>query len=97
MAYYPIVQKNSRPVSTAGHRLLPTFYMEDFSVIGFRVNDCDQAIRLLGQLPFALKHAGGSIEVGIESASQMHEVMLLLNGNGLECEIADIAEEMYQG
>ena len=97
MAYYPIVQKNSRQVSTAGLRLLPTFYMGDFSVIGFRVNDCDLAIRVLGQHPFALNQADGSIEVGIESASQMHEVMLLLNKNGFECEIVDISEEMYQG
>jgi hypothetical protein len=97
MAYYPIVQKNGRPVATAGHRLLPAFYMEDFSVIGFRVNDCDQAIRALGQHSFALKHSYGIIEVGIESATQMREVMQLLNGNSLECEIADIAEEMYQG
>lgn len=97
MAYYPIIQKYCRPVATAGHRPLPIFYMADFSVIGLRVNDCDHAIRSLGQHSFALKRANGIFEVGIESATQMREVMLLLNGNGLECEIADIAEEMYQG
>ena len=97
MAYYPIVQKNDRPVATTGHRLLPTFYMEDFSVVGFRVNDCDHAIRILDRHAFSLKREGGSIEVDIAWASQMHDVMQLLNGNGLECEIADIAEGMYQG
>lgn len=97
MAYYPIVQKNDRPVATPGHRLLPTFYMEDFSVLGFRVNDCGRAIRVLDRHAFSLKRAGGSIEVDIAGASQMHDVMQLLNGDGLECEIADIAEGMYQG
>jgi hypothetical protein len=36
----------------------------------------------------------GNMRVKIEPASQMHAVMQLLNGNGLECEIA---EGMYQG
>ena len=100
MAYYPIVQKNDRPVATSGHRLLPTFYMQGFSVIGFRVNDCDHAIRFLDQSAFVLKRANGSIKVNINSASQIREVMQLLNSYGLECEIADIAdiaEGMYQG
>ncbi len=97
MAYYPIVQKNDRPAETSGHRQLPTFYMEDFSVMGFRVNDCGHAIRVLDRHAFSLKRAGGSIEVDITGVSQMHEVMQLLNGDGLECEIADIAEGMYQG
>ncbi len=97
MAYYPIVQKNDRPVATSGHRQLPAFYMEDFSVIGFRVNDCGHAIRVLDRHSFSLKRAGGSIEVDIAEVSQMHDVMQLLNGDGLECEIADIAEGMYQG
>jgi hypothetical protein len=97
MAYYPIVQKNDRPVATSGHRLLPIFYMEDFSVVGFRVNDCDHATRVLDRHAFSLKRAGGCIEVDIARSSQMLDVMQLLNGNGLECEIADIAEGIYQG
>ena len=97
MAHYPIVQNNDQPVATSGHRLLPTFYMEDFSVLGFRVNDRGHAIRVLNRHAFSLKRAGGSIEVAIAGASQMHDVMRLLNGDGLVCEIADIAEGMYQG
>ncbi|MDX2452462.1 hypothetical protein [Desulfosarcina sp.] len=97
MAYYPIIQKNERQVATSGHRLLPIFYMEDFSVLGFRVNDCGHAIRVLDRHAFVLKRANGSIEVNIDRASQIREVMQLLNGSGLECEIADIAEGMYQG
>ncbi len=97
MAYYPIVQKNDRPDASSGHRPLPTFYMEGFSVLGFRVNDFDHAIRVLDGHSFSLKQTGGSIEVDIAGASQMHDVMQLLDGSGLECEIADIAEGMHQG
>ena len=97
MAYYPIVQKNKRPVAAPGHRLLPTFYMGDFSVVGFRVNDCDHAIRILDRHAFPLRRADGCIEVGIKGASQMNDIMELLDANGLECEMADIAGGMYQG
>ena len=97
MAYYPIVQKNDRPLAASGHRTLPTFYMQDFSVLGFRVDDCDLAILVLDRHAFSMKRTGVSIEIDISGASQMHDVMQLLKDNGLECEIADIAEGMYQG
>jgi hypothetical protein len=97
MAYYPIVRKTDRPEPITGQRPLPTFYMEDFSVVGFRVNDCDHAIRVLDRHAYSLKRAGGNTEVAIQRVSQLHDVVQLLNGNGLQCEIADIAEGMYQG
>lgn len=97
MAYFPIVQKNDRPVATTGNRQLPDFYMEDFSVIGLRVDDCDHAVRILDQYRFDLKRANGSIEVYVDQASRMHEVMQLLENNGLGCELADVAEGIYQG
>jgi len=72
-------------------------YMEDFSVIGLRVDDCDHAVRILDQYRFDLKRADGSIEVYVDQASRMHEVMQLLENNGLGCELADVAEGIYQG
>jgi hypothetical protein len=97
MAYYPIVRKHDRPAAAAGHQLLPTFYMNDFSVIGLRVKDCERAVRMLDQHAFSLKQVEGTLLVKIETASRMHRAMQLLNAEGLECEIADIAETMYQG
>lgn len=97
MAYYPIIQKNDLSVTTAGHLQLPIFYMEDFSVLGLRVKDCNQAARMLDRNSFSLKRAGGNIMINIVTASRMNEVIQLLNANGMECEIADIAEGMYQG
>jgi hypothetical protein len=97
MAHYPIVEKKDRPAALAGIRQLPAFYMEDFSVLGFRVNDCDRAVRILDRHAFTLTRTEGSVEVDVQPAARIQEVMQLLKGNGLECEIADVAEGMYQG
>lgn len=97
MAYFPIVRKKHQHAQPLNHRALPTFYMEDFSVLGFQVNDCDQAMQILDRHAFTVRQMEGSREVDIETASRMQAVMQLLKDNGLECEIADIAEGMYQG
>jgi hypothetical protein len=97
MAHYPIVGKHDRPVALDGLRQLPAFYMEDFSVLGFRVNNCDRAVRILDQHAFTLKRTAKTVEVNVQPAARIQEVMQLLNDNGLECEIADVAEGMYQG
>jgi hypothetical protein len=97
MAHYPIVEKNDRPEALAGLRQLPAFYMEDFSVLGLRVNDCDRAICILDRHAFTLKRTGGNIEVDVQPAARIQDVIRLLEDNGLECEIADVAEGIYQG
>lgn len=97
MANYPIVQKNEPPAATVGGRPLPIFYMEDFSVLGFQVNNSEQAIRVLDRHAFSLTRVGGSIAVSAPSPSQLIEIMQLLKANGLECEFADLAGGMYQG
>lgn len=97
MAYYPIVQKSDRSAASVGHRVLPTFYMEDFSVIGLRVKDGNQAVRMLDENAFSLMRADGNVMVSIETVSQMNDVVHLLNANGMQCELADIADKMYQG
>lgn len=97
MPTYPIIQKNNLTCETAESLDLPTFYMEDFSVLGFRVNDCNQAEAVLGDKGFVLKRKKRSLSVAIEKAMQIKDVVQLLNKSGLECEIADVADGMYQG
>ncbi len=97
MAYYPIVQKNDPPTDTMDRQQLPGFYMHDFSVLGFRVNDCGQAVQVLDRHAFVVRRDKGSLAVDIETATRMQAVMQLLEDNGLECEIADVAEGLYQG
>lgn len=97
MAYFPIIQKNDRHVATAGHRQLPAFYMEDFSVLGFRVNDRHQAARVLDRHAYGLKRTDNCIEIEINELARVNDVLQLLNKNGLACEIADVAVGIYQG
>ena len=98
MTFYPIVQKNSTAAASCGYRRrLPTFYMEDFSVIGLRVSDRARAIEILARHAYPIHRANDNLEIGIASPPEMMSAVRLLNENGLRCELADIAEDMYQG
>jgi len=68
MAYLPIVHKTDRPTDTLDQRQLPVFYMEDYSVIGFSVNDCGRAVRILERHTFTIKRVGGGVAVDIAGA-----------------------------
>ena len=97
MNFYPIVQKNCHQTESGGCRPLPLFYMTDYSVLGFQVSDCEQAAQVLDLNAFALKRASGGVEVAIDEWSRLKDVVDLLNSNGITCQIADIAEGIYQG
>lgn len=97
MPYYPIVSRNQRQMQAVDHRPLPKFYMEDFSILGLRVSDCRRTAQVLDAHSFSLKHSDGSMAVNIEPAARIENVMQLLRENGVACEIADVAQGMYQG
>ena len=97
MAYYPILRKQDRLEGAIDQREMPIFYMQDYTVLGFRVNDCDLALEVLDRHAFAVRRGQGSKGVDIETAARVLAVMQLLEDNGLECEITDMAEGIYQG
>lgn len=97
MTYYPIVGKKGPSAATALASALPTFYMGDFSVLGMRVSDCDEALRCLSQHAYATRQGAGGVEVRIDSAAAMQAVVRLLDDHGLECEVGDLADGIYQG
>ena len=97
MAYYPIIRKHEPLEPAIDQRDLPIFYMQDYSVLGFRVNDCDHALEVLDRHAFPVRHGHGSKGVDINPAARVRAVMQLLADNGLECEIADLADGIYQG
>jgi len=97
VAYYPIVKKNSSLDAITAGLALPAFYMEDFSVLGFRVDNCDDAARLLTHNAYDVQRTDAGINVKIETGSQIHAVVQLLEENGLACDLADVADGMYQG
>ncbi len=98
MGYYPIVNRNQKQMDGLYHRKLPKAYMEDFSIIGFRVDDCERALNILKKISsFDLKQQRGHVLLKLENAARMQEVVQVLNNNGLACEVTDVAQGMYQG
>ncbi len=71
--------------------------MEDFSVLGFRVADCERAREVLRGSCFELRQSQGGTQVMIDNASQLEDVMRVLRASGLACELTDVAQGMYQG
>jgi len=97
MAYYPIVNRNQQATTLLDQRNLPDFYMEDFSVLGLCVNDCNRAAAILEQHQFTVSQSNGAVAVAVNEAAQVAKAVGLLKENGLACEVADVAEGIYQG
>ncbi len=97
MGYYPIVNRNQKQMEGLHHQEFPKAYMEDFSVLGFRVNDCEQALGILRKASFDVKQSHGGRHVKIENAARIKDVVQLLHANGMNCEVTDVAQGMYQG
>ena len=97
MGYFPIVNREQKQMEGLHHRELPKAYMEDFSVMGFRVDDCERALAILNEASFDLKQSHGGTQVKIEDAARITAVIQLLQTNGQACELTDVAQGMYQG
>ena len=78
-------------------RSLPPFYMEDYTVLGLRVGDLAEAVRILEKNGIRVAKSPGHIEVSFEQRYQIPHVVQLLNVNGISCGMADIVEHVYQG
>ena len=71
--------------------------MNDYSRLGLRVHPCDEALRVLEKNRYGLIQDDDGFHVAIEGVAQMQTVVQLLNGHGVTCEIADVADQVYQG
>jgi hypothetical protein len=97
MLRMPIVSNESNTTLCLANSSLPTFYMEDYTVLGLRVENLGAAARLLEKNGIALLKKAGNIELFVEQKDQIPHIIQLLNANGVACDIADIAEHVYQG
>ena len=75
----------------------PSFYMEDYTVLGLRVGNLDAAVSLLEKNGIRIFESPGFHELSIEKRDEIPNIIQLLNANGISCLIADIVEQMYQG
>jgi len=76
---------------------LPVFYMNDFSRLGLRVRSCDAALSVLAEYRYGVVQDADGSHVALDRADQVQAVVQLLNGHGIDCEIADVADQIYQG
>lgn len=76
---------------------LPVFYMNDFSRLGLRVHPCEEALRLLEKNRYQLVRDENGCRVILAKAAQLPRLIRLLDGHGVICEIADVADQVYQG
>ena len=101
MRFMPILQKSDTHGQDRAERdfagPLPIFYMNDYSVLGLRVSDCAATFKLLAAHRYTVTDRDGCRGIVIRSAADIRQLLALLTKNGLQGEMADIADQMYQG
>ena len=76
---------------------LPSFYMEDYTVLGLRVGDLAEAVRVLEESGISIYKNSGYSELSFEQRDEIPPIIQLLNANDISCIMADIVEQIYQG
>ena len=75
---------------------LPTFYMEDFSILGFSVQQYDKARELLRKAGYKMLDKQFGTDILIDDAKQVVKIKDILQNNGIKAELSDIADTIYQ-
>ena len=97
MGILPVLQQGREVPLCLSNDELPDFYMEDYSVLGLRVNDLDRAHQVIAGRQFAVHKKLDHLKVKIERADQLPEIVALLGQNGIDCGVADVVDQVYQG
>ena len=80
-----------------GNKNLPANYMADYSVIALVVGRLDAALRVLKDKKFDVRQKADGFEITIDGAGRMTEIADLLYQSGIDCTLADIVDQVYQG
>ena len=97
MPRLPIVSNQLNTALCLRNSLLPTFYMEDYSVLGLRVGDLGAARQVLEENGITLLKKQGYIELSVDNKEQIPHIIQMLESKEILCEIAVIVEHVYQG
>lgn len=77
-------------------RGLPDFYMEDFSILGLRVERPAEAAALLREAGYPCDDCAGATAVSFRSPVEVSNLTALLAENGIGYEMADVVDGVYQ-
>lgn len=97
MPRFPIIPSDSDATICLPDSYLPSFYMEDFTILGFRVGNLDAALRVLEKNGINILKSPEYSELSVEQKNQIPHIIHLLNANDISCVMADIVEQVYQG
>lgn len=75
---------------------LPTFYMQDFTVLGFAVKGIEAAKDLLLRNGYSLEPQNGGYNIIFDESGQLREISQLFAENGIDSSFSDIADTLYQ-
>ena len=97
MGVLPVLQQGRDVPVCLSNAELPDYYMEDYSVLGLLVTNLDRAHRVLAGQQFAVHQSPDHLKVKIDRTNPLPEIVNLLNQNGIDCTVADIVDQVYQG
>lgn len=93
ISIYPMTRSHKPDVDAH----LPTFYMNDYSIMGLRVDRLDDTRTILDNHYFSVTETAGGIVVEICSFEGISEICGMLEAQGIEWAITDLVENIYQG
>ena len=75
---------------------MPSFYMEDFTILGFTVSKIEMARDILKKAGFTLIDKICASEITVNNPKQILSIRDHLLNAGMSVELSDIADTMYQ-
>ncbi|NNL75661.1 MAG: hypothetical protein HKO68_04920 [Desulfobacterales bacterium] len=97
MGTLPVSQKNYHQQTSLPNDSLPTFYMSDYSRLGLRVGRLNDALQAVEAKKIAVIRGSEGFEITIDGADQLNEIFELFKQKGIDCEITDTIDQVYQG
>lgn len=97
MGDLPVLQQGRDVPVCLSNDELPDFYMGDYSVLGLVVANLDRAHQVLAGHQFAVHKKSDHLKVNIDRTDQLRKIVNLLSQNGIDCGLADIVDQVYQG
>jgi hypothetical protein len=71
--------------------------MSDFSLLGLLVDDYEHTLQLLNDKRLPLKWTDTGAAYSFNQSDQLRDLVQMLRSSGIDCDLSDIAEQIYQG
>ena len=93
----PILPDTAKGTCCLGNEYLPVHDLGNFALLGFRVGDVSEAVRILAENRYPVKPTSFGAEVSVNDARQLAEVVALFRGSRLDFSLSDVVDQVYRG